>query len=267
MANMVPVSVERHGAQFWQRFRSYGFVQDLPLVPIVLGEQEQTAAALPIIAVPHDGGMLPVAVTRLGPKTALVGPNGTWRGAYVPSILRVHPFGAQASADGTSATLLVNEASGQIAPAPQTDEGWEPFFSPDGSLTPLLTQVVQFFADRIPAQARTRTAMDAMLQAGILTTTAPFAEAEAAKALPEGARHIDADKLAALSRTDLSQLHRTGALALAHAMLVARHHFSFLAQVEAQLDQIARSPTAPKPPEDAALAGFFDAIAAAQARD
>jgi hypothetical protein len=267
MSRLVPVSPDRHGAQLWQRFRSYDFVQDLPLVPIVLGEQEQTAAALPIIAAPIDGGLWPVAVTRLGAKTALVAPNGVWRGAYVPSILRVHPFGAQVHPKGEQAVLLVNEASGLIAPAPQTGDGWEPFFSPDGALTPLLAQVVQFFADRIPAEARTRAAMAALAQAGILTATAPFAGADAAKALPEGARHIDADKLAGLSRTDLSQLHRTGALALAHAMLVSRHHVSFLAQVEAQLDQIAPRPTAPKRREDDALAGFFDAIAAAQLRD
>lgn len=271
MSDLVPVSLDRHGAQVWQRFRSYAFVQDQPLVPIVLGEHEQVAATLPMIAAPTSAGLWPVAVTRLGPVCALVAANGVWRGSYVPSILRVHPFAAQmVGGEASEAMLLVNEASGLIAPAPQTGEGWEPFFTDDGKLAPTLAHVVQFFADRVAAETRTRAAMTALVQAGALTPTAPFARDTAAEALPKGALYADPVALAGLSRSELAHLHRTDALALAHAMLVARHHFSFLAQAEAQLNAAPQAPRTPDPaaraplPEDRVLAGFFDAIATAQ---
>lgn len=271
MSDLVPVSLERHGAQVWLRFQSYGFVQDHPLVPIVLGEQEQVAATLPIVAQRHAGALWPMAVTRLGPRSAMVAANGVWRGSYVPSILRVHPFAARPSPDNPAqSVLLVNEGSGLVQPRPALGpaEGQEPFFTEDGQLVPVLAQIVAFFQARIPAEAQTRTAMAALDGAKLLTPTPPLDGIS----VPEGALWIDAGALAALGRSELAHLHRLGALALAHAMLVARHHLGFLAQVEAQLDQIAAAPQPKAParqalPEDIALAGFFDAIAASQTRD
>ncbi len=266
MPDLVPVSQERHSGMVWRRFQSYDFVQDQPLVPVVLGEHEQVASALPMILAQTERGLWPVAVTRLGPRTALVAPNGVWRGSYVPSILRVHPFAMRATAG--QAALLINEASGLLAQAPQPGIGWEPFFDPDGGLSPVLRTVVAYFSDRIQAETRTGAAVEALAQMGVLTAQSPFRQAEAAALLPETARHIDPAALAGLSRTDLAHLHRTEALSLAHAMLVARHHFSFLDQVEGQLDRIA-APLAPRRaalPEEEALAGFFDALATAQER-
>lgn len=268
MPDLVPVSLDRHGAQVWQRFRSYAFVQDYPMVPVVLGEQDQVAATLPLVVAPTGAGLWPVALTRLGPRTAMVAPNGVWRGAYVPSILRVHPFQARLTTTPDQAALLVDEDSGLIARAPQSGSGWEPFFTPDGQLSPVLAEVVAFFRNRVAAEHLTRIAVTALQGAGVLTAMAPMA----ALTLPEGVLHVDPDKLAALGRSELGHLHRAGALGLAYAMLVARHHFRFLAQVEAQLDQITAAAQA-KPaarqalPEDIALAGFFDAIAASQTRD
>lgn len=270
MSDLVPVSPDRHGAQVWQRFRSYDFVQDHPLVPIVLGEQEQVAATLPIVAQRHSGALWPMAVTRLGPRSAMVAANGVWRGSYVPSILRVHPFAARLTTDSPAqCVLLVNEATGLVSPRPGVlSDGQEPFFTEDGQLSPVLAQIVAFFQARIPAEEQTRAAMAALDGAKLLTPTPPLAGVS----VPDGALWLDPVALAALGRSELAHLHRLGALGLAHAMLVARHHLGFLAQVEAQLDQIA-APVAPAlvprqtRPEDAALAGFFDAIAASQTRD
>lgn len=259
MPSLTPVSPERHGAQRWRRFSSYAFAQAHPLVPIVLGEEMQVAASLPLLFAPVKGQLMPVAVTRLGKTTALVGPNGSWRGSYVPSILRVHPFAAQQAEDGKFA-LLIDEESGLLSSDPEDPA----FFDADGSISPELAQVVAFFRNRVQAEADTRKAMTALVKTRLLV---PAALPEGT-ALPDGLRAIDPGALSALGRVDLADLHRTGALGLVYAALVAQQHLGFLAAVESHL---ARSPATQHPPaqgaQDAGLGGFFDAFASAQAQD
>ncbi|MCH8466126.1 MAG: SapC family protein [Roseinatronobacter sp.] len=263
-AQLTPVSAARHGGKRWRRFASYSFVQDHPLVPIVLGEHEQVAASLPIVFAPLPGGLWPVALTRLGPDCALVAANGVWRGAYVPSVLRVHPFQAQV-AKGTEFVLMVDEGSGLVTEDPRD----EPFFTESGDLAPALAQVLEFFRTRAQAELRTRAAMAEILRAGLLQ---PFA-LRPASARPAGAMlEVNPERLAALGRSELAGLHRTGALGLVHAAGVARHHLGFLAQAEEFAAQSCgvQAPSA-RPAisggVDPALAGFFDALANAQALD
>lgn len=250
--SLFPVSPERHGTRRWRRFSSYAFVQAHPVVPIVLGEHEQIAACLPILF----ADSLPVALTRLGAQTALVAQNGAWRGSYVPSILRVHPFHARPT-KGAQFALMVDEGSGLVTDDPQDVA----FFTPDGALDPELAQVVEFFRNRVEAETRTRRAVAAISGAGLLT---PFVPPDS-MALPcAGLMQVDAAALAGLGRVALADLHRAGALALVYAALVARHHLGFLAHAETLLGRSA--PKAP-PPADAELSGFFDALASAQSQE
>lgn len=254
---LFPVSQDRHGARYWRRFSSYAFVQAHPLVPIVLGEHEHVAACLPILFVQSSVGPRPVALTRLGARTALVAQIGVWRGSYVPSILRVHPFHYKPAEQGQFA-LLVDEGSGLVTDDPKD----EAFFAPDGQLAPALAQVVAFFRNRVQAEAETRAAMDAIARGQLLK---PYKPASGGEVDFADVMSIDVEELAELGRGDLSALHRSGALGLVHAALVARHHIGFLANAEAQLDKPPKA--APAPPQDAALSGFFDAIADAQTHD
>lgn len=273
-ANLFPVSPDRHATQIWQRFQSYAFVQDRPYVPIVLGEHEQVAATLPIIAIQGPNGLLPAALTRLGPRSAIVGANGVWRGSYVPSILRVHPFDARivtaASGDAMpQCELLVDEGSGLIAPrtdAAEIPAGWEPFFTPEGKLAPVLGDIVTFFQARIAAEAKTRLAIKALQAAEFLTTTPPVT----GQGLPEGVMWADPVALDGMGRSELARLHAVGGVALIHAMLISRHHLQFLAQAESQIDRLQTPvvPDSPHPtPESAALTSFLDALATARARE
>jgi len=255
---LFPVSPERHGTRRWRRFSSYAFAQAHPVVPLVLGEHEQIAACLPILFTDSAAGPLPVALTRLGVQTALVADNGAWRGSYVPSILRVHPFHAQPT-EGDQFALMVDEASGLVTDDPQDVA----FFTPDGALDPELAQVVDFFRNRVQAEVLTRAAMAAITRAGLL---APFVPPEG-KTLPcAGLMQVNAEALAGLGRVALADLHRAGALALVYSALVAQHHLAFLAHAETLLARAAPKAAA-SPPENAELSGFFDALVSAQAQE
>ena len=254
--NLTPVSHDRHGAMHWRRFSSYSFVQAHPVVPIVLGEHEQVAACLPILFSQSQAGLWPVALTRIGAQTALVSENGAWRGAYVPSILRVHPFHARPTNTGEFA-LLVDEDSGLVTDDPED----VPFFTADGALVPDLVQVVDFFRQRVQAEGNTRAAMQAISRAGLLV---PFAPPQGRKLPIDGLMRVDATALARLGRVALADLHRADALGLVHAALVGRHHLGLLAHVEDQLVGAAPKAPPPKNPTDTAISGFFDALASSQ---
>lgn len=267
----IPVSPQRHGGRFWRRFTSWEFAARRRLVPIVLGEHEQVAASLPFFFMGTKAGVWPVALSRLreeGP-CAMISPGGAWRGSYIPSILRVHPFTARRTAEGNLA-LLVDEASGFVTDDP-TDE---PFFNEDGAPTAAIEQVIGFFKERAAAEARTRDAMTEIVARNLLVPFEP----------PSGLAHMDADgllvpdraRIESLRRTELSALHRCGALGLLHVQGVSLHHLPLLAAAEAQPDRPASpsapdlptaAPDTPGPTQEAALSGFLDALAASQQQE
>ena len=263
MVELTPVSQDRHGGRFWRRFSSYDFVRELQQVPIVLGEHEQVAATLPIVFAQTSAGPWPVALTRLGAQTALVAPNGAWRGSYVPSILRVHPFHAKPTGDGQF-VLLVDEGSGLVT----DDPAHEAFFDAEGELSATVAEVVNFFRNRATAEARTRDAMSEIAARDLLR---PLRMPAGVDAPGVGLMEADAEKLEAVTRSELSALHRVSALQLLYSSRIARHHTAFLAHAEAAGKRRQAAPPSPVQADatgvaavDAGLSGFFDALADAQ---
>jgi hypothetical protein len=207
-----------------------------------------------------------VALTRLteAGTCALVSPGGQWRGSYVPSVLRVHPFAAQRAETG-DAELLVDEASGLVT----DDPGDERFFDAGGDPAPAVREVIAFFQTRASAEQRTRMAMsEVAARAPLVPLTAPGGGAQMDV---KGLFVPDPARIDGLGRADLGALHRCGALALLQAQAVSLHHLPFLAVAEARLDQ--SSPQQPAEAAagvaggDAVLSGFLDALAQSRDRD
>mgnify|MGYP000173216567 CR=1 FL=1 len=269
----VPISKSRHAGRYWRRFTSYEFARGLRQVPIVLGEQEQAAANFPILfrAAGPEGAQwsAPVAMLRLSAEgeSPFVAPNGIWRAHYVPSILRVHPFGARpgrpaegADGDVIQMAVLVDEASGLISDDPND----EPFFNAEGEIDQALAEVVAFFRQRTNAARKTQLACAALGRADLLTevdTTQP-GMAELA-----GFHVVNRARLEALDDTAISQLYRSGALALAFAHFVSLAHVAFLQSVEVSIENSpATGQTSDIYDYDSSerLSGFLDALAASQ---
>lgn len=270
-SQFVPVSQSRHGGRYWRRFTSYDFARGLRQVPIVSGEHEQVAANFPIVfrATGAEGAQwcAPVALLRLATsgESAFVAPNGSWRANYVPSILRVHPFGArpgQPAGDGgdIQMALLVDEASGLVSDDPQD----EPFFDDEGAIGTGLAEVVAFFRQRTTAARKTQVACVALAQAGVLVevdTGQPGMEDLG------GFLVVDRARLEALSDAAILQLYRCGAMALALAHQVSLSHVVFLQNVEKAIENTPGAGESTASFEDNSserLSGFLDALAAAQ---
>jgi hypothetical protein len=262
----VAVSKERHGGRFWRRFASYDFARHLHSVPVVLAELDPAASAFPIVFRPGATGPVePHALLHLTPgaATPFAAPDGSWRGTYVPSALRAHPFAATPAQAGAEMALLVDESSGLVTDDPKD----EPFFDETGAPSGPLGQVIAFFRTRAQSELATQEACAALQEAGLLAPLAPLPGMSAQDA--KGLLGIDTAALDALDPAALPALWQTGALRLALAHRVSLCHAGWMARaLRAGSDFTPRSPAAPAgATADANLSGFLDALADAQDQD
>ena len=262
----IAISRDRHGGRFWRRFDSYGFARPLRCVPVVLAELEPAASSFPLVF-RRDGvtGAVEIAallrLTGDGP-CPFVTAQGDWRGTYVPSGLRAHPFASAPTGAGEEMALLVDEASGLVTDDPRD----EPFFDAAGAPSDALEQVIAFFRTRAASEQATRTACAALDEAGLLTPLAPLAGMTEGDA--SGFLAVDPATLAGIADATLASLWRNGALRVAHAHRVSLCHAGWIARalradMGAGGDTDPRGATGPAP-ADAGLSGFLDALAAAQ---
>lgn len=258
----VAISKDRHGGRFWQRFASYAFARDRHSVPIVLAELEPAASAFPLVfRRTATGSVDPHALLHLtaGAPSPFVAPDGTWRGTYVPSILRAYPFAATPVQSGTEMALLVDEASGLITDNPRD----EAFFDENGAPSAALEQVIAFFRTRAQSELATQTACAAVQAAGLLSPLTALPGMNDTDA--DGLLTVDPARLDALDPAALPGLWSSGALRLVHAHRVSLCHAGWMARaLRAGADFTPR--TSP-PAADTNLSGFLDALADAQDYD
>lgn len=257
----VPLSPDRHGRQRWRRFTSYAFAAGRRSVPVVLAEIGQVAAAMPVVFARGSAGVEVLGLLRAAPggDSAYVSPEGLWLAAYVPSLLRVHPFSARPSGDGRM-LLLVDEASGLVLPEGAAAEGAEQFFGADGQPSAALAGLVEFFRQREASALRTADAATALDRLELLVpmTPAPDIPAEACLDLLV----VDRARFDAVSDADHAVLRRCGALELAHAHLTAVNHLAWLARAEALRDAGRSQPKAADPAAVPAVDAASEFIAA-----
>jgi len=254
----VPLSPARHGARFWRRMASYDFARPLRQVPLALAEVEAVAATLPVVFARGADGLGPVALLRLardGPG-GVVSPDGLWRGSYVPSLLRVHPFSAVLAGDGRL-QLMVDEASGLVT----DDPGDEPFFGPGGVLAPAMAGLIGFFRQREASALQARKAAARLEELGLLV---PFAPTPGAAS--EGLLRVDRARFDALGDAQWLEVRRLGGLALVHAHLVSLAQVGWLSRAEA-LPGAEPARRAPEAAEGRGVEAFLAALAASGAAE
>ena len=261
----VAISRDRHGGRFWQRFDSYAFARPLRCVPVVLAELEPAASAFPLVfrRDTASGTVEIVALLHLtaGEPTPFVTAQGTWRGTYVPSALRAHPFAAAPSDQGDEMALLVDEASGLVTDDPKD----EPFFDETGAPSAALEQVIAFFRTRVASARTTAAACAALDAASLLTPLAPLYGMTEADTT--GLLGIDPAALEATGEATIPALWRSGALRMAHAQRVSLCHAGWMARaLRAGADAVPHR-ASDRTMAAADLTGFLDALADAHDHD
>lgn len=260
----VPLSPARHGRLRWRRFDSYDFVRPLREVPVVAAEAEPVAAAMPLLFRRTAEGIVPVALLRMVPggPSPFVSPAGLWLAAYVPSLIRVHPFSARAAGEGRM-MLMVDESSGLLTEDPAD----ELFFGPDGTPAPALAELVGFFREREASALRTSAACARLGALDLLVPFVPAGAGDAPETAWQGLAVVDRARFEALGDEAWLELRRLGGLGLVHAHFVSLAQVPWLLRAEAVRDGEAAAPPKVPAPSGPDVSEFLAALATSHQND
>jgi hypothetical protein len=248
MSNLQPVSRTRHAASRWRSADGYGFASRETVVVLSAAEVAQAAVALPLAFVQQGGGYVAVAVlgVRAG-ENLLVAPDGQWRGAYVPAVLRAHPFALTQAADGQR--LLCVDEDSDLVSVNGADASGEPFFAADGEPSPALAERLNFLR-QLDASAASAQKACAELQAQNLiqpwniTYRGPEGEQPIA-----GLFQVDEAALGRLPDEAFARLRPCGALPMAYCQLLSMQNLRLLGRLS-EGRSVAPARTAASPQSD-----------------
>lgn len=240
MAQLLPVSKERHGGKYWKRYDSYAFARGQLLAPMVAAEIPKAALTMPLAFVRHGDRYLLIGMLSLSSRQNLfVLPDGKWGGGYVPSAFRSYPF-RLAKAEGQKQLILcVDEDSGLIV---DDKNSGEPFFDDSGKTSKPLQGVVNFLEAMEKSRKMTDVAVSLLAGAGVL---APWSIETGGKKL-EGLYRTDEAALQKIDDGVFLKLRKAGALALAYSQLLSMGNLAVLERLAAIQEKIVRK-EAPKP--------------------
>ncbi len=252
-----PISHKRYKHRYWRRFTSYEHLRSLQECSVVSDEILPCAASFPIAFRSAEAGIEPVALLSLEPNapTPFVSESGKWLASYVPSILRCPPFQAapvhgQSLSDPEQVELLVDEDTGLVTDNPAD----EPFFTPQGALTPQINSVNSFFENRAVSALRTR-AQCAVLEKLNLFDPLPTQDGVA---LPRDLIGINPGRVSSLSVSQVGLLMKSGALQLIYAHQVSLMQCKWLSQAQSSEHSLRKEQTKDR------LSEFLNAVAQSQ---
>ncbi len=231
MSNYHVVSCERHAQQRWRSASNHAFARDHAVVAIAAAEAPAAALSLPMAFIDEGDCFMLIAV--LGAHGNLfVAPDGQWRNAYLPAVLRSYPFALASTADGQR-VLCIDEDSGLLCGGP----GGEPLFidgKPSAALRSVWRRLLHDEQDRLATRAAC-----GVLQKFRLLRPWPLRFNDAGgERQCDTVFQIDEEALKRLPAEALGEMQACGALQLAYCQLLSRPHQAQLHALQAARDGI-----------------------------
>ena len=235
-----------HRHQGWRRPTGLVLARQEAFAPLVLAELAPALPQYPLaLARLPDGNYCLGAVLGLPAGQNLwMDDSARWRGGYVPSCYRGHPFALQRlPGEDARVALCFDLDSGLYCEAPEAARGELRFFDDDGQPQAVTQQMLQFLQTRLTAQAQTQAAVNALAQADLLipwTWTATLPLPPGAQPL-QGLYRVDESRLNQLDAAGLLALRQAQALPVAYAQMFSMPRL-------AVLQKMAATPTPAPPP-------------------
>ncbi|MTH99879.1 SapC family protein [Roseibium sp. RKSG952] len=227
MADIQPISRERHQNRRWLRFNNYDFARSQAIAPIVAAEFPKAVHAFPVGFLKNGEAFFPAAVLGIeAGKNLYVGPDGRWIGGYTPATFRGFPFRIGQTENGNQ-LLCIDEDSGLITEGPDG----EPFFNEDGSMSEELSKILDFLGTTYRNRNATAKVCDMLASKNLfIDWPVTVKTSEGAQTL-EGLFRINEEALNKLSAEDFEEVRRSGALPLIYAHLLSMQHLQLLARL------------------------------------
>ena len=144
MAQIHPVSFERHGKKQLLQLSSWNFAEKQHLAPLLVAEFVQASHYFPIVFLEKGEEVSPYALLGLQPrKNLFVDEKKQWQVNYIPAIFRRYPFTmVQVGEDKNEYALCIDEDSGLLA-----DDGGSRLFDQEGNKAEILENALKFMVE------------------------------------------------------------------------------------------------------------------------
>lgn len=238
-----------HREHGWRRPVGLAVARQEAFAPLVLNELSPALSQYPLaFAKLPDGPYCLGAILGLTTGQNLwLDDQARWRGGYVPSCFRGHPFALQPMVlgDKNSVVLCFDTDSGHYTEAPSVARGDLRFFDDEGKLHAVTQQVMQFLQRRLASQAHTQVGVAALAQADLLVpwSWSPVLPLPPGVQAMTGLYRIDEARLNQLPAADLLALRNAQALTVAYAQMFSMSRVSLLEKMaEQQMPKPAPAP-------------------------
>ena len=247
MAQIV-LSKEAHGSKRLKPLASFGFLANLPVVEVVIGELAAAASVFPIFFVEREGGFTPIALmSLLDGENLFVEADGRWSGLYLPAAFRRYPF-----------TVGAAEVNGQQGPALMIEEEMlsdsegEPIFAAEGKdeADSPLGRVLRLIAESDRSYVQTGALTAELAAAELIQPSNLTVQLGEQRHNLGGLFGVDEQKLAALSDEAFLKLRHSGALSLAQIQMQSVGQVQRLIQRHGWRAEAKSQGKNPAPPRD-----------------
>ncbi len=235
MADIYPLTADRHGTKQFVPQTSWSFVQKQNLAPVLCTEFAHVACEYPLVffqTTKESEQLSPFALFGLqADLNSMVDAQGQWLGKYIPAVFRGYPFMAVKSAEGKDDFVFcIDESAGHLV-----DKGGQPLFDKSGKKTAFLEKTFNFVRE-YQQQAPVVTKFCEVLQSFDLFSPLSIElrkDKDNRVVTLAGLFRIDEEKLAAVSVDNFQELRRLGMLPLIYAHLLSLRHLKRLAEMQA----------------------------------
>lgn len=237
-----PLTEQGSVGVYWRPPTDHRFVAHVGTALLTVSDIPSATLGLPWYFTEVEGRWRAVAILRLSQSepSAFLDPNGMLRVGTLPTLLRMYPFTLMA--DGDKYALGLWQDPDCVGPT------GEPL-SEDGKLSPKLEPLLRAFAQYLKGLKPVETLASELSEAGVLRPVSSL--------MPFKLSYFEVDetKLRALPIERAGVLAKSGALGVAHAQLLSRHHQSKL------FKKSAESAGTPDPIVAQTDDPFFEAVA------
>lgn len=226
MAQIHPVTFERHGKKQLLALDSWSFTEKQHLAPLLVAEFVQASHCYPIVFLQNGEEVAPYALLGLQPgKNLFVNDKMQWQAKYIPAIFRRYPFTmARVSEDSNEFALCIDEASGLLA-----DAGGHRLFDDEGNKSDVLHKALKFTGEFQNQTSLVKMFCSQLQALDLLSSLDINLKSKDKTVKLEGLLQINEEKLSTLDPEDFLKLRSKGGLALVYAHLFSLAKISALA--------------------------------------
>ena len=229
MTQFTAIAPESHAKKVWKNVPDYAFAAADTVIPLMGAELSKTISAMPTGFIKQEDGYQLVGITSLqAGMNMYVAPDGKWLGAYIPAVLRAHPFRLAHQESSDESILCINEASGLVA---ENTEDGNPFFDDQNQPTQEIKDILNLLSEVEVNLAVTQRAVNALDDAGLITPWELKIQQGEEVVPVAGLFNIDEAALNKLDDDDFLALRKANGLAVAYAQLLSMNQLTALGRL------------------------------------